>query len=192
MKHLAFFLLMLASAFAYAQNDSIYFNAYPNPFQAQLNIDIDSLDNDTIRLRLLDMTGQVVAEPLSETVLNNSISLVYDGDTLPEGVYILNLNVNHQSWVLKVLKIKNLGVDELEGLALAQMFPNPATNKVNIRFGESVPETVKITDLQGKMILIRNATTESLQIDISGLSKGHYLLHLVKGPDQSIRHLIKL
>ena len=183
---------MLSASFALAQNDSVYFAAYPNPFQKQLSIDVDSLNNDTVSLKLFNMTGQVVSEPLTQMVLSNSLSLVYDGDTLPEGVYLLRLSINQENKALKVLKINNVGLTEQKGLADTQVFPNPASSQITIRFGELSAETIEVTDLQGKMIMTQSVSDELLQLDISGLAKGHYFIHLVKGSDVSVRHLIKL
>jgi len=183
---------MLVSASVYAQNDSVYFAAYPNPFQQQLHIAIDSLDSDTVSLDMLDVTGRTVKQFVNGLVLSNGISLLYDGDTLQEGVYFLRLQINGESRVLKIIKINNIGLQEQEGLATAEVFPNPAWEKVTIRFGEWVGEEIQITDLQGKVILSRAVEGELMELDIPHLKAGHYLIHLIKGADRSVRHLIRL
>lgn len=64
------------------------------------------------------------------------------------------------------------------------MYPNPASNNVNVEFSTDKNETVKliITDLSGKVVMQQafNATVgnNTLQADISHLAKGIYMAQL--------------
>lgn len=62
------------------------------------------------------------------------------------------------------------------------VWPNPANDKLNISFTEKGTYTFSISDLSGKIILSQHQTSAQgisfNYIDISGLSKGMYLLQL--------------
>jgi hypothetical protein len=57
-----------------------------------------------------------------------------------------------------------------------QVYPNPATNMVNVT-GIAAETQISLTNTQGQVVLTRNAEAgASVQIDISNLSAGVYLL----------------
>ncbi len=193
MKNLSLYLIFfLTGHCVFAQNDSVQMYATPNPFQRFVQIHIDELDADTISLQLFDMVGQQQHSFVQGLVVSGDITFAYDGDTLPDGVYLLHLQVNNKNLATKVIKSGSIGVNELQDLARIEVFPNPSYGKFNLVFEEGEVEAFKITDTQGKLVWEQNAEQTHLTLDLSSLKAGHYLLHLQKGSAQSVRHLIRL
>jgi len=66
------------------------------------------------------------------------------------------------------------------------VYPNPAKSIVNLK-GVYAHTVVKMYDVLGKEIqLVKIKLTDGLQIDLSGLAKGTYLIHV----DGSVHHLV--
>jgi hypothetical protein len=60
------------------------------------------------------------------------------------------------------------------------VFPNPASQQVNLTFSEPVNKalTYSISDLQGRQLLQGSIQNQETVLDISNLSKGIYLLNI--------------
>ena len=73
------------------------------------------------------------------------------------------------------------------------IFPNPATNIVNITNNENVSiKQVEIYDLAGKLINTQNFNSEAeIQLNVENLTSGSYLLHLKTNQGTAIKKLIK-
>lgn len=64
---------------------------------------------------------------------------------------------------------------ELQASSPLKVFPNPAQDFITIQLDELIRE-VQIFDLSGKLILQSNSLSKEDRIDLSGLSKGMYIL----------------
>ena len=73
------------------------------------------------------------------------------------------------------------------------IFPNPATNIVNITNNENMSvKQVEIYDLAGKLINTQNFNNETeIQLNIEALTSGTYMLHLHTNEGTAIKKLIK-
>lgn len=59
------------------------------------------------------------------------------------------------------------------------VYPNPASNVVNIiTKGFTYKKTLKLTDIQGRLIWIRNYTEDNIHINVQNLTKGIYILQI--------------
>ena len=86
-------------------------------------------------------------------------------------------------------------VEDYNGIEDLIVYPNPATNYVNVEF--TIPQSERITfrlmDLTGKML--KNATLDGVagsnqyKFDIHGVSKGLYLLEIVTDNGKSVRKI---
>jgi hypothetical protein len=68
-------------------------------------------------------------------------------------------------------------VDNLE-LEL-EVYPNPATDYLNVRWNDAVSGTLRITNIQGQVVVeeqIRERTWHA--VDVSGLEKGIYIMDM--------------
>ncbi len=84
--------------------------------------------------------------------------------------------------------------DVAEGISVnsgtqAFIYPNPATDKLNIKNVHSSNAIIIIIDLQGKQIL--NKKISSDQIDISNLPKGYYTVKLIDSGNVLVNKFVK-
>lgn len=59
---------------------------------------------------------------------------------------------------------------------IVEVFPNPAKDRINVRFAEENEAVVKLYDMTGRMAYTANATTQCFVIPTQGLSQGVYTL----------------
>ena len=83
--------------------DESLVHVYPNPFKQSLNIEIQDVAGETLKLELISMTGELI---LSETVQLQSGKVHAFGklDQLVKGVYFLRIVSNDQVAVRRLVK----------------------------------------------------------------------------------------
>ncbi|HOF45395.1 MAG TPA: C10 family peptidase [Bacteroidales bacterium] len=87
-------------------------------------------------------------------------------------------------------------IDENSGLNDLSIYPNPATNVVNVEFSTENPEniTFNIVDLTGKLIYTEQVNHQGgnlkHQFAVSNLSKGFYFLRIETNTGKTIRKFI--
>ena len=83
-----------------------------------------------------------------------------------------------------------LSVDEFEAVASVKIFPNPANgNEVNILSNDDI--LAEIYDVLGKKVKVQNISANQTKLNISGLSKGVYLIKLQTENGSTTKKLIK-
>jgi hypothetical protein len=87
------------------------------------------------------------------------------------------------------------GVEEPEPVEeptrMVEVFPNPAKDRINIRFAEPCEASVKLYDMTGRQVYSNAATTQAFVIATQGLSQGVYtLVTLVDGRQQVDRVVV--
>lgn len=87
------------------------------------------------------------------------------------------------SWLLKAVTItgNNSGTESIDEVAAAtfSLYPNPATDKVNINVGEA--GEVSVVDMTGRQMLQQKVATGSNTVDVSTLSNGVYFVKFGAG-----------
>ena len=88
------------------------------------------------------------------------------------------------------------GVEEPEPVEeptrMVEVFPNPAKDRINIRFAEPGEASVKLYDMTGRQVYSNAATTQAFVIATQGLSQGVYtLVTLVDGRQQVDRVVVE-
>jgi hypothetical protein len=61
------------------------------------------------------------------------------------------------------------------------LFPNPAANSVQLQFDVELPTQIEITDLTGKVIYSKNASTKLVSINLNEIANGYYLVKAMNG-----------
>jgi hypothetical protein len=90
-----------------------------------------------------------------------------------------------------------LGIDESEVFETAPYFyPNPVSEMINLVFNMKKPAQVKvdITDISGRTVISESnhiAGMKDIRIDVTGLSKGIYLLKMCSGEEVIVKKFIK-
>jgi hypothetical protein len=80
----------------------------------------------------------------------------------------------------------NVGVNELAIGNEMKIYPNPANSEINVWVNKNVAKNydVKITDLNGKVILETSSQNENLLIPVSHLASGNYLINVSNKQNQ--------
>ena len=110
--------------------------------------------------------------------LNNEITEVnFSFDNYGSGFIVDNINI---------IDLENLRLDEYNNTEIS-IYPNPTTDYININSSEK-NNTIKITDLTGKVILNEVNTTK---INVRQLTKGIYIINIKTDNSESIQKFIK-
>lgn len=93
-----------------------------------------------------------------------------------------------------ILLTNSLGLDQnvLQSIAI---YPNPATNEVNVDLSgmESGTISVEMLDMTGKVLQVRNKIMDHTgTFDLSNLAKGSYQLRITDGVVQRVERIVKL
>jgi uncharacterized repeat protein (TIGR02543 family) len=77
-----------------------------------------------------------------------------------------------------------------ENTTISQIFPNPFTSTVSIK-AEKVIKKVVVYDFNGRVVKVRGVSDTNVDLDMSDLSTGSYLLQLDYGNSRSIHRITK-
>ena len=70
---------------------------------------------------------------------------------------------------------------------IISIYPNPASSQVMISSPQGVPDQVRITDLSGKLVLVKQTTS---QVDLGAMADGIYILTASFGERQITKKLV--
>lgn len=87
-------------------------------------------------------------------------------------------------------EIENISADAADDFKFS-VYPNPATDKIFIKFNMIQCAELRIFDVVGACVLKREAMNGSIAIDISGLSKGMYTVQLTAADGVQNQKLLK-
>jgi hypothetical protein len=86
--------------------------------------------------------------------------------------------------------------ENLETLVTVKVYPNPASDNVNIKFEEPLDDEVNVVliNSQGKLYksVVIEATTLEKQINLQDIPAGIYYLKLIKGKLSNVYKVVKL
>lgn len=86
-----------------------------------------------------------------------------------------------------------VGNAELEAQTAANIFPNPATETFTVLISDNQNlDALRLLDYKGSVILQHNKLTSGSSIDVSGLSKGMYIVEMILGEGKIIRQKLVL
>lgn len=89
--------------------------------------------------------------------------------------------------------IVKLNYENTNTLSKMTIYPNPATNFIFVKIPDNKKLLLQIFDAQGKQIISQNVTNQStVQIDVTSLAKGNYVIRVSDGKDLYSRNFIKL
>jgi hypothetical protein len=72
------------------------------------------------------------------------------------------------------------------------VFPNPAKDRINIRFAETGEASVRLFDMTGHLVYSNASNTQAFVISTQGLSQGIYtLVTLISGNQQVNRVVVE-
>ncbi|HRO74955.1 MAG TPA: T9SS type A sorting domain-containing protein [Crocinitomicaceae bacterium] len=161
-------------------------NIFPNPFATTTTIHFEIVEQDTITLRVINLSGQIVKTYFQETVLpSGSYNINVLDEDLEFGYYLVLLKIGStKSITKKAFKTNSVNVTDMQvntkGLRL--LFPNPISGNLTIPIDGI--KTVVITDLNGKTL--KSLTTNQYEISLSEFSAGEYLVTVFSNKNEVI------
>ena len=94
-------------------------------------------------------------------------------------IYVTSLSVNES----------NVGIAENFNRAVGVIYPNPATENINLNL--PLNSKVKVFDNIGREVMSLNANAETLKLDVSGLEKGIYIVNISLDGQTANRSFVK-
>jgi|GEM_PF-1457893 len=147
----------------------------PSTFDSSTVIHFEMGASDTVWLNVYNLAAQLIKTYYTDSVLPaGSYFLNFDGDTLPDGAYLVKLRINSTKRVEKMVKLTiHLGLNEnLVNSSNKLLFPNPTSAILEIPTEGT--KTIVVTDLSGKIVL--NTTIQTNSISLANLENGNYIV----------------
>ncbi|MBN1199474.1 MAG: C10 family peptidase, partial [Bacteroidales bacterium] len=164
-----------------------------------LTIYFDSFDTEADHdfLTIYDLeTGDTLVR-LSGAYLPGNLP---DSVTAPGGkmflVFTTNSTITADGWKIHYPKRSNIGMEDQNGLSHLQLFPNPSSDLVNIRFISTKASPVQLIISASDGRILRETTWQtkagrnSGEIDVHELQPGIYLVRLTSGQGTSVKKLV--
>ncbi|MCD6010533.1 MAG: C-terminal target protein [Flavipsychrobacter sp.] len=145
----------------------------------------DVLPTDTA-VNVLGTTGTVSSEGKHHILVENL--------SLAPGTYMLKLCRSSlaieilDAWKVRV--VSSVGVAGVNGAGVVNIYPNPATDVLNIAAGAKITN-VTISNVLGQAVYTREGSAEKVTVDISSLPSGSYYVILKGHNEVTARHFIK-
>jgi len=73
------------------ERTGVFFSAYPNPFNPEINVQIQVGERQPVRIGIYDLLGREVAELFNGDMENGKHTVTFDGASFPSGIYLLRL-----------------------------------------------------------------------------------------------------
>ncbi len=84
--------------------------------------------------------------------------------------------------------------DETTGAELL-LYPNPASDVLRIKYEKQAADnlSIRVFDMQGKTLIVKQVNDrETLEVDVSQLRAGYYLLQLIDGGERMVAKFVKV
>ncbi len=168
-----------SGSFHYNPGDICLYQIQP-PDATEITITFNSFETEADGDILKVYNGGSLMETFSGNVIPDAI-------VVPSGNAVLrwqtNAFVQMPGWEISY-EIGNVGVEEPEAFAEVEVFPNPATDALNVNFHleNSQSIEVRLVNVTGEAIYTDKLTnvsgTVNHKIDVSSFAKGIYILNL--------------
>lgn len=192
-KLLTLILLVFSGMLSKAQSVSNV-QAYPNPFVKDVNIHFDLNQDDTVTLKVFNLIGKNVGVLYSgEALKKDAYNVIFNGDSLSNGVYFLKFENGDSSISKKLIKDTVMTTEvfqiNLENKQL-NIIADSQTGMVKITLEGK--KQVTVSDLSGRVI--KKVVFEGEELDLSALRQGSYIIsvYLVDDHKISTQKMIKL
>ncbi len=131
----------------------------------------DNIVDNIEKIEIFNAAGNAIENPVAGEILTVTVS--------HKGV----LNGGSQDFSLIISGIDaTAGVDDAAYKAGVSVYPNPATNVLNLSFANVMTNDVAVTiyDMQGRLMLSKKVdTAEASSLDISQFANGAYVVNLI-------------
>jgi hypothetical protein len=135
---------------------------------------------------------QIGSDIDGEADLDNSgsVSLSSDGSVVAIGAYGNGENGIEAGHVRVYELDESTGTYQVgnEGF---KIYPNPTQGNINLNLGDKIPDDIRITDIEGKNVMILNNATDMQEIDISHLNNGIYWISIIAEGEVYTEKIVK-
>ena len=113
--------------------------------------------------------------------------------TVYTGKDVVDVTVDPNNWTMEEVESLTVVVDELSSPAYFSLGPNPMVNTLNVYFSnpENTLHEILLSDLSGKEIFRTSIADKHVYLDVSGLPKGVYLVHVTDGNNVVVKKVVK-
>lgn len=80
--------------------------------------------------------------------------------------------------------------NDLQNTIAVNIFPNPAKETLNIELADTQNTLLTLTDINGRILLLKNLTEKSSKINIAHLSKGYYNVQIQAGKQSASKKIV--
>lgn len=180
---------------------SLWGNVSSNRHFSKINNTAGKIDFAYVRIdgnnetSIEDIIANITFEPqlnnteLIQTYLRikNIKAILNDGSIINYGAKPFLVNINNPDGIGQILSNKNIADEKIT------IYPNPASNMINIKMDKMTTSDFTIFDLNGNVLLQKNNKYQKeLQIPIHHLSPGVYILKIEQPGYESFKKIIKL
>ena len=86
----------------------------------------------------------------------------------------------------------SFGGEEIMVNKRINIFPNPVRNVLTINIPDlDKTANIRIFDMYGKMLLVKNTTLATTAVNIAGLAAGHYIVKIRNNDKESVFKIVK-
>lgn len=79
---------------------------------------------------------------------------------------------------IRVVTFNNEDITDIDEIAEINIYPNPAKDFLKIEIQEYIDDNLIITDITGKTLITKTVTSNNIEIDVSSLNSGLYLIKI--------------
>ena len=159
-----------------ATDADVYFrfeaNPYPNHEPAQNTANVSLLASNP--------AGTVYEVDIPASATNTYNSAIF---------YVATRDVDVEISEMVITELVTVSISKSQDFELS-LYPNPAKDTVRISAAESI-DRMRIYDLTGKLVKQASPHKAAFSVDVSGLSKGVYLVKLNAGDREATTKMIK-
>ena len=114
------------------------------------------------------------------TVDENQLS--YMNDWLKERFHYLDMEI--------LADCGTWDVEEPIQNQFVEVFPNPAKDRINIRFSKACESNIRLYDMMGRLVYLHSSATQGIVISTEGLAKGIYTLIVISDGQQLTNRVV--
>jgi len=179
-----------------AQNEPTL-DIVPNPFVDTTSFVITLPASDTVSLVVYNQLGELIDSTIKEQLIpQGTQTLIFIGDTLPLGQYIVYLDVDTHVILRKFVKVDQLPLNvenkQLRELHL-NIFPNPTSGYITLTNLPQKTSNIAIYNVLGvPMHVCEWKGLDNVVVDLTELPKGLYYLHVFQDATTVKKKIVKL
>jgi aminopeptidase N len=113
--------------------------------------------------------------------------------TIPLPGQVSGIAVDPDNWVLNKVGSISVGIEETGNSVFFTFGPNPARDNIRLYMANTSQEvSISIRDVTGRLVQETRRSGATIQLDISALQQGSYLINIQDGENSFTRRFVKI